>query len=138
MSCSCLQPHHGAAQRSRDLFMSFLWLCTVKEREFVVCPLLCHDGGGRKKFHSSHRRGYLPFPERLLVGKRRFLFSCMSQRKDEVSGDGLPSSPISGIISEGRNQSIRVSGLFSHITHVPWLLGGGEKSEKLTQGEPQL
>lgn len=65
--CSCQGLYHGDAQRSRDLFMSLLWLCVVKERVFMVCPLLWHGRGGRRKFSSSRRRGYLPFLESLLA-----------------------------------------------------------------------
>lgn len=64
--CSCQGLYHGDAWRSRDLFMSLLWLCVVRERVFMVCPLLWHGRGGRRKFSSSRRRGYLPFLESLL------------------------------------------------------------------------
>lgn len=103
--------------------MSFLQL----RREcswFALCSVMMGEGGG----------SFLPPTEEDISPFQR----AMSQSKDEVSGDNLPSSPTSGNISKRRYQSITVSGLFSHAIHVPWILGGGEKAEKPTQDEPQL
>lgn len=59
----------------------------------------------------------------------------MLQCEDELSGDSLPSSSIFRMISVGRYQGVIVSGLFSRGVLVPLLLDGGQKADRLTQGE---
>lgn len=98
VSCSCLGPHHGAAQRSGDLFMSFLWLCMVKERVFVVCTLLCHDRG---------EKNISPFQRGCLQDRSESSFlACLRAKMKSVETASLPLLHLGSFVKAGTRRQV--------------------------------